>query len=936
MSPQKHQKRQNASLSSLCSVDLQNKIKRAEEEILGLQEKCIEMEAQIKRQPDIKIINEGWGIKFGEARNKICFLKKGCKKHMGLLQQGYDKLDANDATIEKLEEELEHTHKINEELQENLYKALEKNREILQQKEEQDMQCKLKDIEEKYRESTMAEFQTVVSVLITPENILPAVSECFNRFSRVQWGTIEHGVWDSDLQAALADMITEIIQTVSTGILNSALPVVQKFMTHVSQTDISIPVVKIAPSLGDSLSMSIAISLNIPHDKYESIKTLTKLIEMEISEKVNSAVTLLLNNPDLRSDPAVYVSGKITCIKNLRRMVSHAASYLKRCAGKLSCLCMRKGASSSSPSPSDSSAESTKSKIRERVTLDEVSIALTKWSTDAAITEDKMESLTKVIAADAVNKILDNLNYLAEDATGIEQCTDAVAAESLQPPSTPEEIAAADIVNTVIDNLQSSDGEDVTSSNKCGSCKPFNVQLIIQKVKNFFASCIPPLKTNEQKLHKDHFCSFAKKQFYKVIREIKHLVKKNKRFFICLQDPVKSPDNQRADSMDSYSSFCRYVNTPTMHTRFKSSSSVDFTSFNPYLDQLFNKLKQTKHLNLIQKPMENVNAFVEVETFCRELTDKIYDHLQSTQRYSLPVMLLGRSLSDSVISRSPEPTGELPFSPEVLYVTVEDSVQKFLQNILLWLENDALDETVQSDKVSGAVEDIQDVILRALTPTEQRECDRLCEPESSPVSPHKNQPISCVSVLEQDLPPEKSPEPEPVADTGPTEGQSQPSISKNLQEEPSEFFISPFAAEKIAKDFSAVLLPSLLEKCSFDTRKTVNTEKRKAITRRLTHLVLDNVRSSEYLSALENNKLQIVKKMTKALRKELGSLDQFVHSVLTPDDSTFAQLFLAHLEIIIEVVLNPPMKSKIARFFRAVGKALMKPFSCCFKGSSDD
>ncbi|XP_063321089.1 deoxynucleoside triphosphate triphosphohydrolase SAMHD1-like [Pelmatolapia mariae] len=300
---------------------------------------------------------------------------------------------------------------------------------------------------------------------------------------------IEHGVWDSDLQAALADMITEIIQTVSTGILKSALPAFQELMTdNVYQTDFSMPVVKIAPSLGDSLSTSIGVSLNIPHENCQSSKMLTKLIEMEISEKVNSAVTLLLNNPDLRSDPAIYVSGKITATKNLRRMVSHATSCVEKCAGKLICLRMREGARDCSPRPSNSRAESTDSKISEKATVvDEVCTALTKWSTDPAITEDKTEENdvmpvekkesetgkttesrssipAKAIAADVVTEIVDYLSHLCtEGDTEKEHCTDAETAESLQLSSTPAEIAAADIVNTIIDNLQFSDGEDVTS-----------------------------------------------------------------------------------------------------------------------------------------------------------------------------------------------------------------------------------------------------------------------------------------------------------------------------------------------------------------------------------------------------------------------------------------------------------------------------------------
>ncbi|CAI5647709.1 unnamed protein product [Oreochromis niloticus] len=791
--------------------------------------------------------------------------------------------------------------------------------------------------------STMAEFQTQ-AVPITPEHILPAFSKCFEQFSWAQWGMIEHGVWDSDLQAALADTITEIIQTVSTGILKSALPAFQELMTdNAYQTDFSMPVVKIAPSLGDSLSTSIGVSLNIPHEKCQSSKILTKLIEMEISEKVNSAVTLLLSNPDLRSDPAIYVSGKITATKNLRRMVSHATSCVEKCAGKLICLRTREGAGDCSPRPFNSRAESTDSKISEKtLVVDEVCTALTKWSTDTATSEDKQEENdvmpvekkesetgettesrssipAKVIAPDIVAEIVDCLNHLCtEDDTEKELCIDAETGESLQLPSMPAEIAAADIVNTIIDNLQFSDGEDVTSSEKCDSCEPaFNVQVIIKKVKNFLALCIPSTKTNQQKLRKDRFCSFAKKQFYQMTSELKHLVEKNKRFFICIHEPVKSPGDQRTDSLDSYSSVCSYVNTPVMDTMYKSSSPVDFNSIKSNLDQLFSKLNQADHVNLIRKPQENLKISAEIEMFCRELTDKMYDHLQSNQRYLLPVMLSGRSLSDSVISRCAEPTDELPFSPEVLYVTVEDSVQKFVQNIILWLENDALDKTVQSDNISGTVKDIQDVILRALTPTERKETDR----QSRPDSLTQNETVSCVRVLKQDLPPEKSPEPEPKTDTGPTESQSQSSALKNLQKEP----------EKSVRDFSRRLLNKLLGKCSLDTKKTLNLEKLTIITRRLTDMVLDNVGNPDYVSALTIYQPKILKKMSKILRKEFGSADEFVGSALTPDDSTFDELYLFHLDVIIGDILNPPKKSKVARFFRAVGKAFKKPFRFLMK-----
>lgn len=89
-------------------------------------------------------------------------------------------------------------------------------------------------------------------------------------------------------------------------------------------------------------------------------------------------------------------------------------------------------------------------------------------------------------------------------------------------------------------------------------------------------------------------------------------------------------------------------------------------------------------------------------------------------------------------------------------------------------------------------------------------------------------------------------------------------------------------------------------------------------------MVLDNVGNPDYVSALKNKELWILKKMSKILRKEFGSADEFVRSALTPDDSTFDELYPFHLDVIIGDILNPPKKSKVARFFQAVGKAFKK------------
>ncbi|KAL3307439.1 hypothetical protein Ciccas_014044, partial [Cichlidogyrus casuarinus] len=62
------------------------------------------------------------------------------------------------------------------------------------------------------------------SVVVTPEQILPPINRCFERLSEVQWSLIENDTCDSGVQSVLADMISEIIQVASAGILKRILP----------------------------------------------------------------------------------------------------------------------------------------------------------------------------------------------------------------------------------------------------------------------------------------------------------------------------------------------------------------------------------------------------------------------------------------------------------------------------------------------------------------------------------------------------------------------------------------------------------------------------------------------------------------------------------------------------------------------------------------
>ncbi|XP_039475581.1 uncharacterized protein LOC120442675 [Oreochromis aureus] len=544
------------------------------------------------------------------------------------------------------------------------------------------------------------------SIVVTPDQIMPPIKRCFERLSGVQWSLIENGACDSGTLAVLADMICEIIQIASSRILKIALPVTQDCMTKEDPEPLDAG--KIIPSLGDSISDAIASSLNVPKQRHESADELTRMVEEEISEKVSSTVKLITESPDLPQDPAVYVSGKCSNIKKLHRMVCHAASCLKRfVARKMRCRCVSSG--------SDSGTESTDSKISVQSAITEISVILSSSSSDGEMTEkDKDEEETE----------LPDESALTEE----DKIKPAAESQSIRAP-TPVEVVAADIVNEILGNMNSSSEEPCE---RCSLPKPaFNAGLIINKVRDLFSRCLPSTSHSGLKARKHRFSMFAKKQFEKMKKELRQVIKANRKFFVCLKnifkfhkyETVPSDESSLPGSVPETGPQSKEAHrAPSRNTllRYMRSSPADFDAIRSDVNQLFDKLTKKEELFIIHKTLDNFRNSGATRDFTVELTGKVFDLLMTDRLYQIPEPLMGRSLSDTVISRTPQPAhgSKRPFSAEVLYVLVEDAVEKFLQKLLLWVENEDQDQMIE-DKVSVVVEDIQNFIKRTRTPTKE-------------------------------------------------------------------------------------------------------------------------------------------------------------------------------------------------------------------------
>ncbi|CAI5695871.1 unnamed protein product [Oreochromis niloticus] len=837
--------------------------------------------------------------------------------------------------------------------------------------------------------------------VVSPDELFPIINNAFNKLSDVQWLLIENGRLDSDLQAVLADMISEIIQLATTNVLRLALPAIQRG----AFTDFEKKI-----SLGNSISATFAKALNIPEQYCVSAEELTKMVEREILDKVQSIATLVRESSNLPPDPAVYVSGTIPNISKLRVMVFLAGSSLKLHAKKRQrALIKTEGDSYQFEYSSDSSV----SGISRESATSELSDILAKYSQELYSTDDEFLYDDEDTETEPPAKI----EQLSEKKLSSESGESAEAerqAESMDPETTLEKFAS-DIDNIIFhifsssDTFDTSDTDSSSHSEKCISPKSgFNVRAIFDKVRKFFTSRAP---CAPEKSRKHHFSKFAQKHYEKMKEGLKNTVKESKKHFISLLNITHSPETERMGSHDnsvslqgstsenphpkSTMSVCAPSrSSSTLKTMVKCSTPTNFNVIRSEISDIYNKFTKQEEHYIIQKTLENIRISENIKNFSRELTEKVYDHLMISRIYQIPTTFMGRSLSDSVISRTPQRVAEsrVSFPPEVLYVIIEDAVAKFLQKILLLVDDENIDEIIQCEKASEAIKNIQNFIATAQTQAKDTESDssqksgresrtpchsRPASPERQAKSPEKTSTSSRLSLTpvlekwEEELPeksvakfskkdeakmseqyddkfskkheaiPSEKSEEKPSTDEKLSEKSedrfSEDKPSENVEKKLSEVSVSSAEVEEVSQNLVYFVLIRLLEKSK--SRRKGHLTPPDGVTladiiERLKNLVAPEISSAESITRLENDVRGLTKKLVKGLIKEFGSPEKIMDAALACD-SSFDEAILRLLKIHLGVPTSSRQKSRVARFFSALKKALMKPFRCCFKGSDD-
>eukprot|EP00064_Thunnus_orientalis_P020468 superscaffoldBa00005642_g20605 len=545
--------------------------------------------------------------------------------------------------------------------------------------------------------STMSPSASQNTFMVTSEALLPVVNRFFDQISPAEWILLAAGIKHPATEATLVNMLVEIVQALSAAVLRVVVPV---FQEHLSNTTSPVELETYNTHLGDSLSQCFSTALDVPQVRSQSILELSTLIEKEVSERIRSVLSTAANSTCWPSEPAVYVPPTMSNSRNLHRMVSHAFTCLKGllCRMNSQCLglpCLR---------PKDikvercQSIQSINSDISVPSVTKAVSDILQKWSSET-------------------------VSHTEEAKTALVPLSDSLEAHD----------AASEIVTMISEDLQHPVFGDITCCSERSSSRPrYNIRLALDKVRDFFAGQVIPSEDAIQVLHKHTFFKIARNQFQTTMEELKSAFQCNDTDFVVSlkQDSSRSllrimEEVEEVTLPGAIPESPRPESRPTSRTTMTSfgdlsSPPLDFDTIKNEVEDLFNK-SDLQTATCTSNKLENVALAEEIRKFSRELTDKMYHHLMNGQMYQIPILPMGRSLSDSVISerRFKVGTTRPNFSPEVLYAMTEDAVGKFCQLMLHWLEKEPSVKTSYDEKVCGAFAEIDDLITRSLTPTEE-------------------------------------------------------------------------------------------------------------------------------------------------------------------------------------------------------------------------
>lgn len=685
------------------------------------------------------------------------------------------------------------------------------------------------------------------------EALQAIVTKHFERFSTWQWCILAAGTYDSTVRASLSDLMTEIVQTLATDILRTTtLNLKDTLHSKLSLSDKDKALKDLDLFQGGSLMGIFADVLHVPKDRRDGDddEELTALLRREVSHKMHNMQSVIINSSVWLPQPAVYVRGCLSSTESLQRTVCCAA----RCLGKVNVqhLCYwPKHKSLNFESDKCESSEAIRSKISFLCTVEAVTDILVKWL-----------------------------------------CRQNIAEESGDCPlphrrQMEAQHAAFDIVMYIWDSLR-------TEGRPC-----FDMVLTFNRVMEFFSQQAE--KGKVPTIRPQRFSNFVKKQFEKMMSSLKGVLKKDDlRFLVSLSSESPTPGHLSKQFNGENTTFpgpLPFSSRATPTTIIPTNRMVAVTRGRR---QCHNDIKaaflldvQTLRENLETQDAQGILQYSSsaVRKISQDLVNKIYDHLMFDETYPLPLVPVGSQLSDSVISELTRKMANFHFAPEVLYATIEDAVEKLLQQVLLWLYHESV-QTTCSEAVAGAVADIEKLITIITTSGESSSDNSQSE---FSVRRHSICKKRFCAVLPHD---------------------------DYEQEEVVEHLIFSFSQKLVNELLKPNTGPSL----------TVNTHDIVLRLTRMMQVAIDDIDSSVEIFRKEFKK--VTETAIEHLHMKFGSADKLQTAVLS-NDTSFHYAVIKYLQIHLNYLRNQqPRRSAVSKFFSAVGKKIDHALEVLLIGSS--
>ncbi|XP_061607748.1 uncharacterized protein LOC133467186 [Phyllopteryx taeniolatus] len=678
------------------------------------------------------------------------------------------------------------------------------------------------------------------------EVILELVKASFEQISAAQWALLVAGTPDSETKAIIADTIGDMIQRISSNVVRHLLPAVSEHLRgQASQAQVSNAIDRYSPKLSECITETFAAALDLPPQKYEGAGELTTLVESEVKHRVTSALSVARNAPEWPSDPTLFIRGTMSSVGNLASIFRKAVDYLVQVFSRARTPCV---------------VLCGRSTMKVGDMTDAVSGILLKWS--RASKGEKVHIIADYIDVEKLSKNSDQ-----ENLEVVSEHSDSEVLQSAQ-------LAALDITRSIIQEPLLSSGDRVERLTRFN----LNLKLISNKVKNFFRSQVNASPNGNIKLRRLRFFKFARMQFTRMLGRLKRAFKNQEGCLVCLRpDQPKSP---RGDSKGTFRS-------STLHVRPSQNPVFEFEAIQDMVAKLFedlSKMEPEVRQAKIQRYMDE-----KLRGFSQELTSRLYEYVMSCQSevYEVPSSRSNTPFMDSVLwgrRGKKHWDGGQKFSPEVLYAMTEDVVWRFLQQLLLWMETE--DGETYADEVSGAVGEINQLVVTALNTSEDSEEEISRETPLNEVV--KDDSLKCSSYV--------------------PESRTRTSASSDAE---------PLSLKDLSEVLAFTLTMQLGQRLPRKCKKSLKPDALMLVVQHLSSRALkeigpghmDNI---ETLANLEEVIIPVVKK----LLAEFGTPDKLVEAV-TVDEASFDDVVMKHLEVQLKAPRGAP-------------KGTLSSIMCCY------